>query len=558
MRNKTTFIFLTLLVFVVSCSPDDTKDIDVKENPPKVILSTSDLSSRLKEVNIGVIGIKEAPAEDPAESKTKGLYKSDDLDFASNIPLVLIAEVSAPFYEDTTLRATHVAINGNYAYVSYNVEGGRYLGAVDVINISDPINPVIELQAILPDTDISALTYYKNALYLAGTTNLEEVDESNPAVLIKMELENGLLTDNVSLIDVSSYVATDVIANDRGVFGVSGDNGALAKYDLNSSTLIKSVQVKDLRALGEYNSKIIVLSGTEGVHVYDADNLNEINNFTTSQDIAESKRTIDFYKNNVLVAEGKRGIQAYDINNGNNIATINLPIVTDENVDQNEVVTNAVTVTNDHVFMANGAAGLSVHDLKDGISKITKTGTLDIDGSTNYVKSSDEYIFVASGNGGLKILKILETDSGSSTTEITCTNLPTYVGGSWLNVNSNEPQAYRGSASLSGLNINDDFTFCGSLAVQNTLSINSGGNFYMSGSIAQGSVYNKSNSFNINKNATLYIEGSMVIYGNMILNDGATIEFLGAGASVTIYGDVIKNGTVTIKGNYTDTFNKLK
>ena len=135
--------------------------------------------------------------------------------------------------------------------------------------------------------------------------------------------------------------------------------------------------------------------------------------------------------------------------------------------------------------------------------------------------------------------------------------ITTYTGGSWLNVNSNDPQSYSGSASLNGININDDLTFCGSLAVKNGLNINSNGNFYMSGSLVQGSVYNKWNSFNINNNATLYIEGSLVIYGNMVLNDGATIEFLGAGASITIFGDVIKNGTVTINGNYTDSFNKL-
>ena len=269
------------------------------------------------------------------------------------------------------------------------------------------------------------------------------------------------------------------------------------------------------------------------------------------------KITIDFYNNNVLVAEGKRGLKAYNIDNGSNTATIELPTVT--GVDQNEVVTNAVTVAKEHVFMANGAAGLAVHDLKDGISNIKKTGTLEIDGSVNYVESSEGYIFVASGTGGLKILKIIEEDTSSNgPTEINCSGLPAYTGGSWMNVNSNDPQSYSGSASLKGLNINDDLTFCGSLAVEGSLNINSSGNFYMRGSLVQGSVYNKWNAFTINGSATLYVEGSLVIYGNMVLNDGATIEFLGAGASVTIYGDVIKNGTVTIKGNYTDSFNKLK
>lgn len=550
MKKFFSLSLLILVIFAVSCSSPDSNDISEQEQ--NVILNSSNLSNRLKKDNLGVIGIKEAPELNP-----KSTSKKTTTDVASNIPLVLIAEISAPVYEGTTLRATHVAINGDYAYVSYNVEGSKYLGAIDVINISDPKTPVIDLQAIFPNTDISSLNYYNNTLYIAGASNAIEIDESNPAVLIKMELQNGLPTDNISFINMPSYVATDVIANTNGIYGVSGDNGDLAKYDLNSNELLKNVQLADLRALGAYNNKIIVLSGTEGVHVYNATNLNEINNFTTSQDILESKRTIDFYDNNVLIAEGKKGLGIYNIDSGNNSATIDLPIVTDASIDENEVVTNAVTIENDHIFMANGAAGLAVHDLIDGISNISKTGTLDIDGSTNYVKSKDGYIFVASGKGGFKIIKTVEDDSNTNGTGITCTGLPTYKGGSWMNINSNDPQGYSGAVSLKGLNINDDLTFCGSLAVQNGLNINSNGNFYMSGSLAQGSTYNKWNSFNINNKATLFIEGSLVIYGNMVLNNGATIEFLGAGSSITIYGDVIKNGTVTIKGNYTDTFNKL-
>ena len=513
MKKLFSFGILSLFIFASSCSSPTTSDIEEQIQEPKVILNNSNLSHRLNEGNLGVIGVKEAPNEDPGSINGKGLIKSTT-DVASNIPLVLIAEVSAPVYEGTTLRATHVAINGDFAYVSYNVEGSKYLGAIDVINISDPTSPIIESQAILPNTDVSSISYYNSTLFIAGATSSDDVDESNPAVIIKMELQGGLPTENISLIDASSYVATDVLANGSGIYGVSGDSGDLAKYNLNSNEIIKSVPLNDLRAIGEYNNKIIVLSGTEGIHVYDANNLNEVKSFITSQDIEESKRTIDFYDNNVLVAEGKKGLVFYNIDNGNTTETIDLPIITDVNINQNEVVTNAVTVTNDHIFTANGAAGLAVHDLINGISNITKTGTLDIDGSTNYVKSADGYIFVASGNGGFKILKIVEEETNSSGAEITCTNLPAYSGGSWLNVNSNDSQAYSGSASLKGVNINADLTFCGSLAVQNGLNINSGGNFYMSGSLAQGSVYNKWNSFNINNNATLYVEGNLWKHGS--------------------------------------------
>lgn len=580
---KNYFYLFLLLSFAVSCSPDDTSDFEDQQK--EVVLNTTDLSNRLQKENLGVISIKEAPDSDPADASTEaknGMSSkatSEVSDVASNIPLVLIAEISAPVYEGTTLRATHVAIHGDYAYVSFNVEGSKYLGAIDVINISDPTNPIIELEAILPNTDVSAVYYYDNTLYIAGATSSLEDGVVSPAVLIEMQLENGLPTENISLIDMASYVATDVLVNANGVYGVSGDTGELAKYNLNSSILEKGVPLNDLRALGEHDNKIIVLSGTEGIHIYDENNLTETNSFSTSQDIADSKRTIDFYNNNVLVAEGKSGLGIYGINDGVKSATVGLPTVIDEDIDQNEVVTNAVTVENDHIFMANGAAGLAVHDLIDGVANITKTGTLDIDGSTNYVKSADGYIFVASGNGGLKIIKTVADDSNSGGASIVCDGpeFTTYIGGSWMNINSNESKFYSGSSSLQGLNVGADLTYCGTLAVSNSLNVNSNGNFKMSGSLVQGNFNNKWLSLNINNNATLELEGSMVVYGNMVFNTGAnlkvlgsvviygdvminndvTIDFAGTDSSITIYGTVTKNGTPTITGNYTDTNSKL-
>ena len=582
MKKFISISFLSLFAFAVSCSSNDDNDFNNQEK--EVILNNSNQTNRLNTAKAGVISIKEAPDEDPELTSSKlgvayKTYAANINDVASNIPLVQIAEVSAPVHNGTTLRATHVVIHEKYAYVSYNVEGPTYLGAIDVIDISDPNNPSIALGAIFPNTDVSAISYYNDALYIAGASSSTNIDESNPAVLIKMQLEDGLPTDNIVLINMSSYVATDVLANTNGIYGVSGVNGVLAKYDISNQLLQESVSVNDLRAIGEYDNKIVVLSGTDGVSVYNSSTLSEISNFPTSTDIPESKRTIDFYDNNILVAEGKKGLGIYNIDNGSPVNTIESPTITDNNIDPNEVVTNAVTVEKDHIFMANGAAGLTVHDLKKGISNITKTGTLDIDGSTNYVQSANGYIFVASGKGGLKIIKTVEDNPNSGETSIVCDGpeFTTYNGGSWLNINSNESKYYSGSTSLQGLNVNANLTFCGSLAVSNGLNINSNGHFKMSGSLAQGNYNNKYLSLNINDNAILELEGSMVVYGNMTFNTGAnlkvsgsvtiygdvminnnvTIDFIGSDSSITIYGTVTKNGTPTITGNYNDTLNKL-
>ena len=129
-----------------------------------------------------------------------------------------------------------------------------------------------------------------------------------------------------------------------------------------------------------------------------------------------------------------------------------------------------------------------------------------------------------------------------------------YKGGQWLNVNGGESLAYNGSASLKGVNVNAKLTWCGSLAVSQNININSGGEFYMKGSLASGS---NGMSLAINSNSKLIIEGSLVVYGDLILNSNSTLEFAGSGSTITVFGKVTKGSNVTITGTYTDTFNKL-
>ncbi len=74
---------------------------------------------------------------------------------------------------------------------------------------------------------------------------------------------------------------------------------------------------------------------------------------------------------------------------------------------------------------------------------------------------------------------------------------PTYKGGEWLNVNSGENLNYQGSASLQGINVNQNLTFCGSLSVAQGINVNSGGVFTMKGSMAQGNYNNPYLSFNV-------------------------------------------------------------
>lgn len=533
MKNIFLNISLLTLVLFQSCQSDDAI-LDNNSNS-KIVLNSnsSELSNRIDYSNSGVIKLSNL-----------NLTNKNVSSGVDNFPMSILAEVNPPTYQGKKLTATHVDVKDNYVYVSYNTQGETYLGGIDVIDISSPNNPKLVVQAILPNTDISTVLYNNGVLYISGATSKDANPELLSAAFIaKMNLKNGLLTEDYSFISLPGNVGTGMAIADANYFAISGNNGALAKINKASNEINISIPIEDLRALGYNDNKVVVLSGTKGIKVYNADSMALISSIPNGTDVPDAKRTIDFLGGNIIVADGYKGLKVFN-SAGSLLQTFALP-TTIPNVDQDDVVTNAVSVNGQYVYSANGAAGINVY--KNIGNNLTSLGTIFLGGSSNYVKSVGDYIYVATGTGGLKIIKKL-------TTTIDCTSFATYNGGEWLNVNSGEDLNYQGSASLKGINVNQNLTFCGSISVSQGLNINSGGVFIIKGALAQGQYNNPSLSFNIN--GTLKIDGSVVIYGDLILNSGAHLEFA-SGSSITIYGKVIKNTGVTITGDFIDYSKKL-
>ena len=71
-------------------------------------------------------------------TKTKKSSKGTQ---SSSVTINLIARLAPPEYNGEVLQASHIRIAGQYAYVTYNTQGPRYLGGVDIVDISSPYNP---------------------------------------------------------------------------------------------------------------------------------------------------------------------------------------------------------------------------------------------------------------------------------------------------------------------------------------------------------------------------------------------------------------------------------
>lgn len=538
MKKNILVAALVSIVLFQSCQNDDAVR-DGAQNG-KVILNQSaqDLSNRLDYTNSGVINFESALGA-----------RSADGESAVAFPMSLLAEVKPPTYQGVQLTASHVDVNDNFVYVSYNTQGDQYLGGIDVIDVSQPNDPVLIVSAVLPNIDISSVKYNNGKLYIAGAADVDAVEGTvTPAFVAKMDLASGRLSNDYDLTTLPSFVATDLVVTASNYYAVTGNPGVVAKLNKETGAVEASIELADLRAIGSVNNKIVILSGTEGVKILNASTLNTESSFSTSTDVAQAKRTIDFQGNNLIVAEGLNGMKVYNTTNGNLIQSFAVPTGA-EGTQIGDFTTNAVSVQGDFVYAANGAGGVTVY--QKGASGLVSLGSIPLEGSSNYVKSVGDFIFVATGRGGLKIIKKVTVAANA----ISCESFPIYNRGQELNVNSNETLNFRGSASIQRVNVNQNLTFCGSLSVGQAININSNGIFTMIGSLAQGA-NNKNTDFNVN--GKFVVEGSVVIHGNLNLNSGATIDFRGSKSSITVHGRVNKNNGVTILGTYTDTNGKLK
>ena len=530
-------------VFFIGCKKEDSQSST--SGPGSGIIINTDpaaLAGRVQTNGLGVIDFN--------SGVTDGRLMGDSV--ASNqYPMELVATALPPTSGNTTLRATHVDINGNYAYVSYNMEGNDYLGGIDVFSINDASKPKLVSSVIIPFTDISAVTYFNNRLYIAGASDVNKVKNTvNPGLIGWLEYINGIPTGRFQFNYFPGEVATGITVSGNKVLATVGANGSFLSLDPLSLQQQKAITVKDLRSVTANNDHVALLSGSEGIGIYSKSDFSFIRNLSIAPDVAGAKRTMEFYDKYLLVAGGRKGVLYFDVNAGTKVGSVDLPVTLPSGIDASDVVTNAVSVNNKLFFAANGAAGTYVFNEKENHS-LQLLGSIGLSGSANYVKSKDNFLFVASGKQGLSIIKFTQPASSANS----CSGLPPYTGSANFNVNGNENLQYGGSVALQNVNVNAALYYCGSMTVSENLQVNGNGIMEMHGTLAVGK--NRSKSLTINNKGTLKIEGDLVIYGDLRLNEGSTLQFIGDNSTITIHGNVVKDKDVNIIGTFTDVSDKL-
>jgi len=320
--------------------------------------------------------------------------------------LKLRAEVFPPVHNGTTLRASHVYVDNDYAYVVYNLEGEPYLGGVEIFNIKNIRQPFIESQAIFINTDVSSVYFDRGKIYLAEATGDEGF--GSPAVLEEIQVENGRLTTKSRRAELSSYAGTDVSASADQIVATSGSGGGLFILDRNTLEKTGFIELDDARAVTFAGpNSIATFQGTPArLSFFGLDGTLQTKIELQGATIPESKSVLAQKDHTIFVAAGDGGTYSIDVNTGK--INFNIPNPNGEGLDPLTSVCNSVAASSDILFMANGEAGLYAAKIHNENTTFTEIGPIRFSGHTsvNHISLKNRTIFLATGTGGLKIVEL--------------------------------------------------------------------------------------------------------------------------------------------------------
>ena len=221
--KKVSLWVASLVLFVVSCSDETTVYRDQLQDDVSVETNESTLEGSISFDDAGVLEIFD-------ENQLSGKTSKNDQQ-AGDYPLTLIAQVSAPSFTGVeNLGATHVAIDGDYAYVSYNTVEDGYAGGIDIVNVSDPNNPLVTGRLYYTNADINALAYDNGYVYAAGGFDSEKSTRSDfNSFVAKIAVSDGRfnLGAGIEYGFQEGFNATDVKISSDKVYVTSGGNGFL-------------------------------------------------------------------------------------------------------------------------------------------------------------------------------------------------------------------------------------------------------------------------------------------------------------------------------------------
>ncbi len=405
----TCFIISACDVSDVPVLPDEANDrISISNNPEA-------LNTRVSYPDENIVVENNTPA---------ALRLPSALNTPAPVSFKLIAQMQPPLVDGQRVQATSVSLTKfGSAIISYNMRGAPRLGAVDWISRFTIDHPRLTAGITFADSDINAVSSDGINVYTAVATNA--ADYPFPAVIerLKVSFLGATLQDNLRA-PLTSYAATSVLPLGNIVYATSGNEGGVYAFDTSDLDPLGEFPLHDARwvAIDEDNNRLVVAQGTPGIlsvfeeGAFPGGSMNLLNSFSfPGANVAESKSTVEVVGGKAFIAAGAEGVQIICLDDGSVIGSVPRPDPAALGLDPSVVVSNAVSVDEDLMFISNGEAGVYIargsenfDDNNCATHNITVLGKLrfgDLQ-SANHVVYRSHYLYIAAGLGGVKVVKV--------------------------------------------------------------------------------------------------------------------------------------------------------
>ena len=340
----------------------------------------------------------------------------------SSVKLTLVAELEPPTVDGEVVQATAISPPRRFTFlISYDTRGNPFVGAVDYVINPFGLTPRLVSSVEFSDSDLSAVGLDDDWIYAAQASGF-----ATPAAIERLSLApSGILLENNDRFDLTSFAATSVLPLENEIYVTTGDNGHVYALDPSDMSMVGQYALDDARwvAHDADNGRIVVVQGTSGrISVFQegdfpGGSMTRLNTFPfPGADVPQSKSTVEVVGGKAFIAAGPEGVQVMCLDNGAIVGSVPHPDPAALQLDPSVVVTNAVTVDEDLMFISNGEAGVYVAagdaDFAstpcDAPQNITMLGHLRFDDlqSVNHVAYENKRLLIAAGLGGLKIVRV--------------------------------------------------------------------------------------------------------------------------------------------------------
>ncbi len=407
MKNILILCFAIILI-VTGCKKSNNQ---ISNSSDKIVSGNMLIDNNLSSLNKRISLTENTPAYVFGDTAKKTMKTVNGM--TSSVTIQLIAALYPPAYNGEVLQASHVRIVDHYAYVTYNTQGPRYLGGVDIVDISSPNKPELVSSVVFINQetnkgkDVSSVDvkFSPSAKTILWITGADETRDSAFAERYELNSSNQFESDQSVNFSLKGYVGTDVRYYNDKVYITSGTGGGLTILD-NQMKEVSFMNIENARSVDVNKDFEIALGGNPG-HLY---NPGIWDKEIGGANDPGAKSIIRLYNKFALVALGEEGLKCYDVSSdipSTVISALPRPAVPEGGA-PNDYVTNGVSVSdNGWVYIANGAGGLDIAKINTG-GLLTWKGNVNLGASVNFVDANANYVFVARGVLGLKILKVTE------------------------------------------------------------------------------------------------------------------------------------------------------